>query len=134
LTNKDMSPEVKDALICRLKFRAKFLATAEMAQSRTSPELKQLWIDLLAFPPTLESSAHLGKPCPSAFSVKVQRKLASTVPPRPIVQVSQEAAFDHLKNMCRDGSVVVEVLTYYDSQSLLVIQLASVLAFQLIVF
>ena len=118
--NSDITPEIKNALLCRLEFRIKFLKTVEMADSRTSPELKQLWTDVLDFPSKMKSSAHLGKPFPSSFSIKIQRKLASTVPPRPIVHVSQEAAFGHLERLCRDGSVVVEVLRYYDSQSLMV--------------
>jgi hypothetical protein len=118
--NSDIATEIKSALICRLEFRTKFLKTVEMADLRTSPELKQSWTDIVDFPSKIRSSAHLGKSVPNSFSVKIQRKLASTVPPRPIVQVSQEASFDHLERLCRDGSVVVEVLRYYDSQSLMV--------------
>ncbi|PSS22902.1 hypothetical protein M430DRAFT_33575 [Amorphotheca resinae ATCC 22711] len=113
-----MLPEVKSALSCRLRFRAKFLRTVEMAPSRTTPGLKAVWNELLDFLPELKLSSKLGKPVPKSFSVKVQRKLASTVPPRPIAQVSQEAAFDHLERLCRDASVVVEVLEYHDSHSL----------------
>lgn len=115
-----MQVEFKRALISRLSFRAQFLRTVEMADSRTSKELKGLWTDLAAFPPDLRSSVALGKPVPKSFSVKLQRKLASTVPPRPIVEVSQEDAHDHLERLCRDGSTVVEVLRYYDSHSLMV--------------
>lgn len=115
-----MLPEVKSALSCRLRFRAKFLRTVEMAPSRTTPGLKAVWNELLDFLPELKLSSKLGKPVPKSFSVKVQRKLASTVPPRPIAQVSQEAAFDHLERLCRDASVVVEVLEYHDSHSLFV--------------
>ena len=115
----ELPSEFKDALLKRLEFRVKFLTTVEMAGSRSSPELKAMWTELLAFIPKLKSSAVLGKPVPSSFSVKLQRKLASTVPPRPIVQVSQDTAFNHLENLCRDASIAVEVLEYHDSQSLL---------------
>ena len=98
----------------------------EAADSRTSPELKTLWLELLAFVPDLKSSAQLGKAVPSSFSIKVQRKLASTVPPRPIVQVAQETAFDHFERLCRDASVAVEVLRYYDSHSLMVCTVAMI--------
>lgn len=74
----------------------------------------------MAFIPDLKSSLPFGKSFPSSFSVKIQRKLASTVPPRPIVEVSQEAAFEHLERLCLDASVAVEVLKYYDSHSLMV--------------
>lgn len=124
-----ISPDVKDALLSRLEFRTQFLKTTELAGSRTSPEIKGLWTDLLALSLKLKSSAHLGTEFSSSFSVKIQRKLASTVPPRPIVHVSQEAAFSHLENLCKDGSAVVDVLRYYDSQSLLVNCSSSLLGF-----
>lgn len=74
---------------------------------------------MASFCPKLKSSTSFGKACPTAFSVKLQRKLASTVPPRPIVEVSQDTAYDHLERLYRDGSDMVEVFQYYDSHSLL---------------
>jgi hypothetical protein len=118
--SQEISPEIQKALVCRLHFRAMFLGTVENADSRTSMDIKVLWADLLDLIPNIKSSIKLGKPVPASFSVKLQRKLASTVPPRPIVQVSQEAAFDHLERLCRDGSAVAEVLKYYESHSLIV--------------
>lgn len=98
-----------------------FLTAVELADSRTSSsDMKHLWTELLKSLPALKSSTKLGNTVPTSFSVKLQRKLASTVPPRPIVQVSDEAALDHLERLCRDGSVVVEVLDYHDSHSLMV--------------
>ena len=119
--------EARNALCSRLLFRAAYLNTVAMADSRTSPELKSLWLRLLVKVPDLKSSAKLGKPVPSSFSVKIQRKLASTVPPRPIVQVSQDAAFDHLEKLCLDASVAVEVLEYHDSHSLMVCNLPQII-------
>lgn len=117
--NEEIPPKLKDALLDRLAFRAKILETVELADSRTSSELKPLWMEMASFSPKLRSSTHIGKSCPAAFSVKLQRKLASTVPPRPIVEVSQDTAYDHLERLCRDGSEVVEVFHYYDSHSLM---------------
>jgi hypothetical protein len=116
----DLQSELKDALIFRLRFRTVFLKTVELADSRAPSELKSLWIELATLSPQLRSTSKLGKPVPQSFSVKIQRKLASTVPPRPIVEVAQEAAYDHLDRLCCDGSIVVEVLEYYDSHSLMV--------------
>jgi len=116
----EVGDDLKKALGSRLHFRAHFLKTVEMADSRTPTNIKDLWLELLAILPDLKSSTNLGRSVPSSFSVKIQRKLASTVPPRPIVEVGQEAAFDHLERLCRDASIVVEVLKYYDSHSLMV--------------
>ncbi|KAH7370528.1 amino-acid N-acetyltransferase-like protein subunit Mak10 [Rhexocercosporidium sp. MPI-PUGE-AT-0058] len=115
----DMDPAVKKSLEYRLKFRLQFLQTVEGADSKSPGDTKRLWSDLSDFVPDLKRTLPLGKPFPSSFSVKIQRKLASTVPPRPIVQVSQEAAFEHLERLCLDASVAVEVLEYHGSHSLM---------------
>ncbi|CAG8984186.1 hypothetical protein HYALB_00004169 [Hymenoscyphus albidus] len=116
----EMSTEIKDALICRVSFRKKFLMAVEDVNSRDSMEsIKEHWSGLQTLLPTLKSSATLGKPVPGTFSVKIQRKLASTVPPRPIVEISWEATCEHLERLCRDGSIAAEVLKYYDSHSLM---------------
>jgi hypothetical protein len=116
-----MTEELKSALKCRLEFRETFLRTVEEADSRTSMEnIKKHWHELGSLLPDLRSSANLAQPVSASFSAKLQRKLASTVPPRPIVDLKWEAAFDHLERLCRDGSVAAEVLRYYDSHSLMV--------------
>lgn len=107
-------------MIARLEFRASFLGIVEAADSRTSQDAGKLWTELLATLPHLKSSTHLGKPVEAAFSEKLQRKLASTVPPRPIVEVGQDAAFSHLEKLCQDAAAVVKVLQYHDSHSLMV--------------
>lgn len=119
-TSSGLSPEIKTALQTRLLFRQGFLCVVDSADSRTSQEVAEQWTQLLGFVPQLNSSSKLGRHVNTAFSVKIQRKLASTVPPRPIVKVSQEAALGHLEKLCRDAAVAVEVLKYYDSHSLMV--------------
>lgn len=117
----EIPPEIKDALLCRLHFREKFLGAVEEVDSRDSVEkIKEHWSGLQTLLPNLKSSATLGKPVLGSFSAKLQRKLASTVPPRPIVELCWEATCDHLERLCRDGSVAAEVLNYYDSHSLMV--------------
>lgn len=68
----------------------------------------------------INKSHHLGTPVAECFSAKLQRRLASTMPPRPIVQLSFEDTYSHLKRLFVDGIEVTDVLKYSDSQSLLV--------------
>ncbi|TAQ85153.1 acyltransferase [Chlorociboria aeruginascens] len=121
--SESISTEMKSALSKRLKFRATFMRTVEAANTRDESyafsELKSLWEELCSFLPELKSSAKLGRPVADSFSVKIQRRLASTVPPRPIVMLTQDAAFDHLERLCKDGSIALEVLHYFDSHSLM---------------
>ena len=120
-TDTEIPDDLKSALSSRLEFRESFLKTVEEANSRDSMDnIKQHWFELHSLLPGLKSSTALGKPVPASFSVKLQRKLASTVPPRPIVNLSWDVAYDALERLCRDGSVAAEVLKYYDSHSLMV--------------
>lgn len=68
----------------------------------------------------INKSHALGTPVPEAFSTKIQRRLASTMPPRPIVRLSFEEAYSHSKRLIADGQEVTSVLEFTDSQSLLV--------------
>lgn len=59
----------------------------------------------------MQKSHTLGKQVPEAFSTKLQRRLASTVPPRPMVTVSMDQAWSFWRNMlndCRDVFTVHE--------------------------
>lgn len=60
----------------------------------------------------LSESVSLGQPVPEAFSLKIQRRLASTVPPRPIVHISAEDALVHLKRLCQDAIDMQEMMDY----------------------
>ncbi|KAL3418683.1 N-alpha-acetyltransferase 35, NatC auxiliary subunit [Phlyctema vagabunda] len=119
LSNSDIVAELKDALQSRLEFRAVFLKTVETVDSRSAAQTNALWNELLSFLPNLKDTKQLAKDVPQSFSVKLQRKLASTIPPRPIVQVSPDAAHAHLERLCQDGAVATEVLDYHGSHNLM---------------
>jgi N-alpha-acetyltransferase 35, NatC auxiliary subunit len=110
----------KRALVCRLKFRKAFLTSIDVADTRTADGATQFWDEMLGYLPQLRTTAELAKPVPASFSTKLQRKLASTVPPRPMVQIPPEAAYDHLERLCQHGSTVVQVLKYNNPHSLMV--------------
>jgi hypothetical protein len=75
---------------------------------------------MIAVLPDSLVSQDLAVPVPDAFSVKLQRKLASTVPPRPVVEIALKTAYDQLARFGSDGRAMIEVLDYHDSHSLLV--------------
>ncbi|KJZ75053.1 hypothetical protein HIM_05539 [Hirsutella minnesotensis 3608] len=111
--------EVTEALISRLALRRSFLAAAECPQHMKEPEKAQKpWRegrDLIA---KIGSTHDLARPVADAFSAKLQRKLASTMPPRPIVELAFQDAFRHLSRLFEDGADVIRVLDYTDSQCL----------------
>lgn len=113
--------ELAQALDFRLELRYAFLRAIELSELRSNPDsLKTPWIQMKALLDPIDKSQSLGVPVPESFSAKLQRRLASTMPPRPIVQLSFDDAMSHFKRLSADGAEVVDVLKYSDSQSLLV--------------
>lgn len=111
--------EILDALDCRLSLRDIFLSATECPQHVKEPEkARQPWKEGIVMLPGLKASHHLVKPVDESFSAKLQRKLASTVPPRPIVELSFDDAFGHLTRLFADGLEVIGVLDYTDPQCL----------------
>lgn len=111
-----MADELIQALDRRLELRYAFLNATESPQHIKQPDLARApWLEALATLPEINSSHSLGKAVDEAFSTKLQRKLASTMPPRPIVQLSFDDAYGHLFRLFKDGSEVIDVLQYTDS-------------------
>lgn len=60
----------------------------------------------------MAKSTTLGAQVPDSFSWKIQRKLASTVPPRPMVNINFDDALAHLRRLCQDAIDLQEVIGY----------------------
>lgn len=111
--------DLLDALEARVHFRDVFLSATECPQHIKKPDLARApWEEGLSLLRLIKESHSLGKAVEEAFSAKLQRKLASTNPPRPIVQLSFDDAYDHLSRLFEDGQDVIDVLNYTDSQCL----------------
>ena len=119
LKGSSVPDDVADALISRLYLRSVFLTATESPQYMKEPsKAKAPWDEALRILPRIGTTHSLGTAVDDAFSMKLQRKLASTMPPRPIVQLNFDDAFDHLSRLFKDGSEVIGVLDYTDSQCL----------------
>lgn len=116
---ESIGAELADALRTRLELRNIFLSAVECPQLIKQPELaRQPWTGGISLLPRIKSSHNLGKPVEEAFSAKLQRKLASTIPPRPIVHLSFDEAFGHLERLFRDGEELINVLNFTNPQCL----------------
>ncbi|KAJ4271653.1 N-alpha-acetyltransferase, non-catalitic subunit [Fusarium torreyae] len=117
--SNEISDEIREALDQRLQLRSYFLEATECPKHMREPDLaRKPWLEALKILPGIKSSHALGRPVDDAFSAKLQRKLASTMPPRPIVQSKFDDAFDHLSRLFKDGAELIDVLHYTDSQCL----------------
>ena len=56
----------------------------------------------------------------ASFSIKIQRRLASTVPPRPIVNISFDEAIEQLTGLCQNGKDAYRILDYHGGDNLMV--------------
>ncbi|ORY63957.1 Mak10 subunit, NatC N-terminal acetyltransferase-domain-containing protein [Pseudomassariella vexata] len=119
--NNKPSKDIAMALDIRLELRIAFLRAMELSALRTAnPEsLKMPWIQMHGLIEHIKKQHSLGKPVPDAFSTKLQRRLASTLPPRPIVYLSFEETHEHFRRLFKDGKEIMDVLKYSDPQSLL---------------
>ncbi|KAK9441947.1 Mak10 subunit, NatC N(alpha)-terminal acetyltransferase [Metarhizium brunneum] len=110
---------VSEALTSRLDLRYIFLDATESPQYlKNLPKARLPWEEAIAILPRISSTHSLTKSVEDAFSTKLQRKLASTMPPRPIVQLKFDDAFNHLSRLLKDGLDVIGVLEYTNSQCL----------------
>ncbi|KAM0257833.1 hypothetical protein ACHAQJ_004137 [Trichoderma viride] len=115
-----LSDSLVEALLLRLELRRIFLDAVECPKHMKEPDLaKKPWREGLTLLPNLNKTHSLASPVDEAFSATLQRKMASTMPPRPIVQLEFDVAFGHLKGLFEDGLELIDVLNYADSQSLL---------------
>lgn len=116
-----MDDEIVQALDFRLELRLAFLRAIELSELRSNPRsLKTPWIQMGAILEPINKSHSLGVAVPEAFSAKIQRRLASTMPPRAIVELGFDEAYLNFKRLVADGQEVTDVLDFSDSQSLLV--------------
>lgn len=106
--------EVQAALASRLEFRKAFLLAVKPMTVINGPNQAILWNSCLELLPTLLSTKHLGVAVNTAFSAKIQRRLASSVPPRPIVEIGFDDSYVYLTQLCQNGKEVYRVLDHPD--------------------
>lgn len=108
----DIDQKLKDAIHCRLVFRHEFLSALQQDVDVLETRSAENFTSCIAQLRPLTETVALGKPVPDAFSLKIQRKLASTVPPRPMVNITSDDALAHLKRLCQDAIDMQQMLDY----------------------
>ncbi|PWY68661.1 amino-acid N-acetyltransferase subunit Mak10 [Aspergillus heteromorphus CBS 117.55] len=103
---------VREAIRTRLLFRREFLLALEQDVDVIQTRSKEHFLFCLSHLDDLTKSTSLGKDVPDSFSLKIQRKLASTVPPRPMVNINFDDALAHLKRLCQDAVDLQEIIDY----------------------
>lgn len=107
--------EMKTALTHRLSLRKAFLESLAHA---LRPTVSAEWAKCNELLESVRSTARLGSWVPAAFSAKLQRKLASTVPPRPMVTLDLPSALAFFQRLCQDSYDVHALQKPYGSNEL----------------
>lgn len=111
------SAELRGALSSRLKFRKAFLTAVESSSGRDHTDF---WDQCLNSLPAVAKTKHLGTAVSDSFSSKIQRRLASSIPPRPIVEISFDDSFLYLNQICHNGKEVYRMLKHPNGSNLIV--------------
>ncbi|KAH0610820.1 uncharacterized protein H6S33_011247 [Morchella sextelata] len=117
-TKNSYTNEIFEALECRLLHRKSFFRDLSREIEEWVSGVPSEWDSSLELLAKVEKSHPLGKPVSEAFSTSVQRKLASQVPPRPMVEISFKDATSSLKKLCIEGKDVLKILKYQGSTNL----------------
>lgn len=117
LTESEVRSDLKEAIANRLSFHNDALEILLQHSAGQSPpeSLFRFMHDSLD---KQQKSHRLGKEVREAFSTKLQRRLASTVPPRPMVTVSMDQAWSFWHSMLADCKNVFAVHLAQHSQDL----------------
>lgn len=83
-----------------------------MATDEANDTLLGYWQDTSEQLVLLNGSHKLAKPVSDSFSAKIQRRLASTVPPKPMVELSFEDAFEKMTLMSKDCQEAVRIVEF----------------------
>jgi hypothetical protein len=102
----NLSDDERIAILSRLRFRQ------ALVRSTTRGSVQDFLRSMIIMQRELETikETHgLAKAVPQIFDEKVQRRLASTVPPRPVVRLGFDAALDQMKQLLADNLKAMEV-------------------------
>jgi len=94
----------------RLDFRIVLLRA--MATEEEIDDKIKCWQDIAEAFDDIKNTHKLGVPVTDSFSSKIQRRLASTVPPKPMVELSFDDAFAKLEQMVKDCQEAVKIVTF----------------------
>ncbi|KAK5285523.1 N-alpha-acetyltransferase, non-catalitic subunit, partial [Cryomyces antarcticus] len=97
---RDVPVELRSAIVIRLDARHSFLAA--VSTDYPSVVMKRNLTTLCGMLGKFGETHNLGRPVKEAFSEKVQRRLATTVPPRHMAEMSFRDAVTKLEKMLQD--------------------------------
>ncbi len=120
LDDRNIPSHLARALNARLDARSALLVLFHDCAYGVRPSLEAL-AEQISLLKMIEESVSLGRPTSAiAFTLKIQRRLASSVPPRPMIVIEKEKTFPFLHRLVTDTTTAFELLDLSSSGELLV--------------
>lgn len=111
---RDPKRELIEAIRDRVAFRKDLLGAVALDED---PEITESRWKCVSESTVRHSVLHAeSRPVPAAFSMKIQRKLYATAPPRPMVELDFDTAMDVLINICHDCQEATRIHNYNNSK------------------
>ena len=98
---EDFEDDVHASILTQLGFRRTYLRLL-LGYEDIQTDHKYEWRELLPLLDRVKSNHAFASPCLNAFSDKIQRQLATSTPPRPMLQMPWELACSKWDSTCRD--------------------------------
>ncbi|KAL8833043.1 MAG: hypothetical protein Q9170_004548 [Blastenia crenularia] len=114
-----MKEDARQAITTRLAFRQRILDAVKFDLNPDKEAQVRCWKHCSELLDQLIETHRVEMTMREAFSIRIQHTLASSVPPRPMVEISFINASMFLKDMCRDASEVYDILGCQGSSSIL---------------
>ena len=115
-----VSQPLQEAIVSRLLFRKGILQGVAAEITCFREDRDSLWKASVLLLAQVSKSMTVGRKVPDAFSAKIQRRLASSVPPRPLVTVDIPDAIEFFTRLCTDALEAEQVLKCDTPGSILV--------------
>lgn len=110
LTLRGLDPSPYAAICARLLLRRNILIAVGLDLSNNTTEQRLRWQTVSKDVASISSTHNQGKSVEQAFSGKIQRQLASTTPPRPVINLPFSEAREYLTRLCKHGEEVYGIL------------------------
>ena len=110
LSDCDLPSHLTRALTSRLEARSALLKLFRTCSRGDRPSISALE-QQIALVKKIEDSAFLGRPTSAAaFTLKIQRRLASSVPPRPMITIQKEQCYPFLRQLLTGTATAFQIL------------------------
>ena len=110
----------RNAIHIRIDLQIGFLIATKDSLDSKPEVVKASWQRLSTILQPVKTTNYMGIPVPESISAKIQRRLASSVPPQPVFELGFDQAMGFLSRLCKDGILAESISDCRDLGSTIV--------------